>query len=178
MKIWPFIFTLLISVSTQAQSNDECKYFQVISFIRTNSEFNNQIKDYLILNKAFKKANFIDLHISPWIKFIAITQFKDKINSDSVGISKDILTNDRLYFKAYNFEYFKSSLLEKTTNSNEKTFYLTFSKVIGNTLLVEILNYDNGPQMINHFGSGVKVLFIFDKFGIIKTTLFNKVVYN
>jgi hypothetical protein len=178
MKIFVTIFTLLIATHIQAQTNEVCKYFQVLAFIRTNVEFNNQIKEYINFTNRRNKTKFIEFNISPWIKFIEIRQFKDRINPDSIGLNKENVFDDRMYYKTYNFEPFKSIFLEKNTEKNESEFYLTFSKVIGNTLLVEILNFDNHPHIIRRFGSGVKILFIFDQLGLIKTTLFNKVLYN
>jgi len=179
MKILKLIIGLLILNDVHAQvTNDECKYFQIISFIRTNTEFNNQLKNYVTLDKKSKKEKFVELGFSPWIQFIEFRQFKDKIIADSAGISKEVIFNDRLYYKTYYFDPIKSSLLENCTSKSEAKLYLTFSKLIGNTLLVEILDFDNHPNIIRRIGSGVKILFVFDQFGLIKSTLFARIAYN
>lgn len=173
-----FFFSLLMLKNIHAQNSDECKYFQVLSFINTNTEFNKQVKSSLNLYKIKKRTKFIEFNVSPWIMFIEIRQFKDKIHPDSFELDKEIVSNDRLYYKRYNFEPYKSSYLEKTLEKRNASLYLSFSKVIGNTLLVEILNYDNNPKIIKRIGRGVKILFLFDQFGIITRTLFHPVLYN
>jgi hypothetical protein len=169
------IYCIISTINLQAQSVGDCKYFQVISYIRTHEEFNRQIMPFL-LNK--KKTKFLDFNVSPWIQFMEYRQFKEKVNADSLGINRQVISNDRLFFEKYNFAPFKSSFLEKTISNVESKFYLTFSQVIGNSLMVEILNFDNNPHIVRRLGSGVKILFIFDQTGLIEYTLINKVAYN
>jgi hypothetical protein len=179
MKVLSLIFVLFIVGGTSyPQTNDECKYFQVITFIKTNAELNSQIKDFLTLDKKSKKEKFIEINISPWIQFIEFRQFKDKVSADSVDVSKEIISDDRLYYKTYYFEPYRSTFLESTTGKTAAKLYLTFSKMVGNTLLVEILNFDNHPNIIRRIGSGVKILFVFDQAGLIKSTLFARIAYN
>lgn len=178
-KLITVIIVTVIYNNIYAQHSDDCKYFQVLTYIKYNSEFSNQLKPYLDFNRKRDKAKYIDVNVTPWIEFIEIRQFKDSIIADSVRINKEILSNDRLYYQTYNFEPYKSTLLEKNVSRNgDVGLYLTFSRIIGNTLLVEILNSDNQPHRIRRIGKGVKMLFIFDQSGIIKTVLFNRVYYN
>lgn len=178
-KLITVIIAIVIYNNIYAQHSDDCKYFQVLTYIKYNAEFSNQLKTYLEFNRTRNKAKCIDINVTPWIEFIEIRQFKDSVIADSVGINKETLSNDRLYYQTYNFEPYKSTLLEKSVSRNgDVSLYLTFSKVVGNTLLVEILNSDNQPHRIRRIGKGVKILFIFDQSGIIKTSLFNRVYYN
>jgi hypothetical protein len=177
------LLTLGIALMTQsnayAQSNDECKYLQVLTYIKFNSAFNNQLKEYIRLSKPDKRAKTISINVTPWIEFIEVRQFKDSIYADSVGIDKDTLANDRLYYKKYNFEPYKSNFLEAIISKNEMSkLYLTFSKVIGTTLLVEILNFDNRPNRIRRIGRGIKLLFVFSPSGEVKKVFFAGVAYN
>lgn len=178
-KLMIIIIAVAICNNTYAQRSDELKYFQVLTYIKYNTDFSSRLKQYLNFNKTNNKAKYIDVNVTPWIEFIEIRQFKDSIIADSAGINKEILSNDRLYYQTYNFEPYKSTLLEKSVSRNEDVgLYLTFSRVIGNTLLVEILNSDNQPHRIKRMGMGVKILFIFDRSGIIKATLFSNIYYN
>lgn len=177
MKTFLLYILLLVSTCLFSQSNDECKYFTVLTYLKTNTAINKQIKEYTSFWKT-KKFKFLDMNVSPWVEFIEIRQFKDKIIPDSIGLSKEIVSDDRLYYKAYNFEPFKSGLLAETIEENDSKLYLTFSKVIGNTLLIEILNSKNELPRGRRRGGGVKILFVFNPSGAIKTVLLNTVVYN
>lgn len=173
-----FFVTGMISKSIVAQTADECKYFDVISYLKTNIVINNEIKSYRTIPKAEKNSKYLDFNILPWIEFITFEQFKNEANLDSTGIDREVLMNDQLYYDTYHFEPLKSTLLEKTIERNDAKLFLTFSKVIGNTLLAEILNSDNTPHRIRRMGSGVKLLFVFDQQGMIQRVYTYPVLYN
>jgi hypothetical protein len=177
MKTLLLSVLLLVSIDVFSQSNDECKYFTVLTYLNTNKAINKQIKEYYNFGKA-NKSRFLDMNVTAWIEFMEIYEFKNKIIPDSIGLSKEIVSDDRLYFKTYNFEPFKSVLLSETIEENDSKLYLTFSKVIGNSLLIEILTSKNDFPRGRRRGGGVKILFVFNPSGSIKTVLLNTVVYN
>ncbi|MFN8292060.1 MAG: hypothetical protein U0U70_17535 [Chitinophagaceae bacterium] len=178
MKIKLSLLFLFIYGIAHGQNDTECKYLQVVAYMTTNSQFNDQIKTYLTLNKNEKKQKVFEFNVTPWIQFIELREFKNKVSADSTGIEKETIAYEKMFFKKYNFEPYKSSYLEKIFTKNSSRYFLTFSRIINNILLVEILNFENHPKGIRRIGSGVKILFHFDQTEVISKYQITSVHYN
>lgn len=102
----------------------------------------------------------------------------DRVNADSAGISKELINDDKLFYKEYFFNSYKSTLLESTIETNSSKLFLTFSKPTANFLIAEILNFNTVVFRGGKYGHGVKMLFMFDSVGRIKSVLVNSVRYH
>jgi hypothetical protein len=178
MKIVIGFFLIVFNLTTHAQSSDECKYLSVLTYMRTNSKFNKQLKEHLSLKKIEKKQIYFEFNINPVIEFLDILEFKDKLNYDSLSIDKTTFMNDRLFYEKNHFDTFESVFLGQIIEKNSSKYYLTFSKPFGNLLIVEMLNFENRINRVRRFGSGVKILIHFNNNGLIGGVYFNTVMYN
>lgn len=147
----PILFALANPIFSR--STDECKYFQILTYLHTNKKANQQIKKYS-RNLVNKKVKFIEFNVSPWIDFHGIREFKDRI-SDSVGIAKELIVDEKLFFQMYSFNFFKSNILDRIER-NESKLFLSFSKPIGNCLVVELLNFNTEILEVENLGEKLK----------------------
>jgi hypothetical protein len=163
----------------KSQSNDECKYLMVLNYLRTNIKVNERLKLMFVKRKlANKRDKYVDFKISPKVTFMSLGGFRDSLKSSELGISEVLIENyerfrDKYYFSSLNLDF-----LKKIDQANNSQLYLTFSKPIGNFLVVEIGSTDPEIIGIRHFGIGVTLLFIFDSSGFILKVFDQYGVYN
>jgi len=177
LKIILLSFLFVFTKPVFAQSGDECKYFEVLTYLHTNRTINEQIKKYS-LGIVKLKTKFVEFNVSPWVEFLQIVDFRDRANPDNVSISKELINDDKLFYKKYYFDPFKSHLLDSVIERNESKLYLTFSKPIENFLIAEILNFNSEMLRGAKYGRGVRMLFIFNSTGSIKNVIFNNALYH
>ena len=169
-------FLLVLANPIFSQSAEECKYFEILTYLRTTKHVNQQIKEYS--DHLIKtKDKYVEFNVSPWIDFLGIREFRNIVNPDSVGISKELITDEESFYRTYYFKSYKSRLLDSIIERNDSKLFLTFSNPIGNCLVVELLNFNTEMFRGRKFGRGVKMLFIFDTAGGIKNVLFNGLIY-
>jgi hypothetical protein len=176
--ITAILFSLSLG-SAKSQSIDECKYLMVLNYLKTNLTVNERLKLMFVKSKlANKKDKYVEFKISPKIIFISLGGFRDSLKSSELGISSELIESYDRFREKYHFSSFKSDFLKKIAEPNDSQLYLTFSKPIGNFLVVEIGSTD--PEMIGvrQFGIGVTLLFIFDSSGFIQKTFDQYGVYN
>lgn len=178
MRVLIIVFSCWLTLNSNAQTTDECKFLTALAYMRTNEKFNSLLKEYLPLNKVERKTKYVEFNVSSLVEFVEITEFKNKINYDSVPVERTVFTDDRLFYSKYHFEPFKSDFLEALFEKSQARYTLTFSIPIGNILLVEVLNYENLANRARRFGTGVKILFVFDTRGVIASADLNTIVYN
>jgi len=182
MKTFKTLIALIL-VSSQTiliancQTNDECKYLMVLTYLRTNKKINETIKTFFpkISNK---KDKYVDFNLSNRIDFISISAFKDKLNGRDSRINNDLLNDPNLYYKKYFFESFKSEFLDKIFQPNDSKLFLTFSKSVEDYLIVEIGNFNPEVNQKIKFGKGLLMLFEFDTLGVVKDVLISGAAYN
>ena len=83
---------------------------------------------------------------------------------------------DKYYFTSFRSEFL--SELMKQINSTSSVFYLTFSKPVGNILIVFLGN--SNPEFIGvgKAGKGITMLFKFNSSGIIEKVLYYGAAYS
>jgi hypothetical protein len=168
---------LFFVIAVKSQSNDECKYISVLTYLRTNVHANEEIK--IIFNRFIKKKDkFIEFNLSNRIDFIGIQDFKEDLQSDNFGIDTTLINNARLYRVKYFFDSYRSDFLKKIIQQPmESKLFLTFSKPIDNYLIAELGNFDPDINVTTKFGKGLEMLFKFDSSGLIEAILYRGVTY-
>lgn len=163
----------------KSQSNDECRYLMALTYLRTNTQINEEIKGLFSRIKLIKKKDkFVEFHLSNRVDFLSITGFKEDLDSTNFGIGKELINNYKLYHEKYFFESFRSEFLRRIAEPNESKLFLTFSKPVENYLVAEIGNFDPELYQTKKFGLGMKIFFKFDSSGLIENVLYARSAYN
>lgn len=174
------IVIIIFSLSTKSaksQSNDECKYLMVLTYLRTNEQINEHLKGMFFRHKKSKKSKFVEFNLNNQIEFIGIGHFRDSLNSRDYGISKELVNDNKLYRDSFYFERFRLQFLDKLIEPNPSSLYLTFSKSVGNILVAAIGNMDPKLYGVNQWGLGLTMLFKFDSLGLIENVFYYGAAY-
>lgn len=170
---------LFITVISKSQSADECKYLMILTYLRTNTQINEQIKGLFSRIKITKaKDKYVEFNLSNRIDFLNIYDFKEELNSKNIEISKELINEPKLYSKNFFFESFRSEFLKNIMQQNDSKLFLTFSKPVDNYLVAIIGN--SNPELTGTFrmGLGMKMFFKFNSAGLIEDVLYSSAAYN
>ena len=168
--------SMIFCLGARSQSGDECKFLMVLTYLRTNSQIIDHIKSFFP-GAAQKRDKFVEIQVCEGIQFLGISLFKDELSKKDYGISKELITDGKLYREKYYFPSYYSTFLKKIAPVNESKLYLTFSRPIDNYEVVEIGNVV--PVMEGRkFGKALRIFFEFDSDGTIEEVLYARSVYN
>ena len=159
----------LLGISAKSQSQDECKYLMVLTYLRTNTRINDQLKALFFRHKKERRNKiYVDFELSKKVEFIGLNYFKDSVSNEELGINKELISNNDLYLAKYFFQPYESKFLDKLLISNDSGIYLTFSRPVGNYIVAAMGNMN--PEInggVNKFGLSMTMLFEFDSLGIV-----------
>jgi hypothetical protein len=160
-----------------AQSQDDCKYLAVLTYLRTNKDVNSKIKS--VFPKLTKRRTaFVDFNLSSRVDFLGIGVFANKLDSSVHGVSPDSAQNEKQYYEKYFFESYTSDYLEKLIFGSDAKLFLTFSRPVDDYLVAEIGNFDPKVNRKVKMGLGLKMFFKFGSDGSIQHTLYGVSAYN
>ncbi|TAE47184.1 MAG: hypothetical protein EAZ06_09545 [Cytophagales bacterium] len=168
-KIILVIISFFNLISVKSQSNNDCRYLMVITYLKSDSAIIQKVKNTFLGKKKNKVG--LDFSVHKGIQFLDLSSFK--LDSIECKPLLKYLGNEKK-FNPYN-----SVFLEKLKLKSNTTYHLIFSEPIENYLVVEFCNY--APPEINRkikFGLGLRILFRFDEFGIIDYVVSSRVAYN
>jgi hypothetical protein len=171
-----FIFSILANF-IYSQSSDECKYSMTIAYLRTNIQINERIKLFF-RKEVSKKDKYVDFNLSDRIDFFPISYFQEQLNTKDYGIDKELINDSKMYYDRYYFKSFSSEFLSKIKSPNESKLFLTFSKPVGDHLVVELRNYNPALDGNRKFGKAMLIFIRFGSDGIIEDALFSGATYN
>lgn len=174
-----FILFLLAGLSSEGQSNDDCKYLMVLTYLRTNVKANQEIKTVFSRMKVARKNDrFVEFNLSDRIDFLGIDLFKKQLDSTNFGISQEFINDPYKYYEKYFFKSFRSDFLKRTMERNDSKLFLTFSKPVNNLLIAELGYTRPEVKEIRKFGLAIQFLFKFDSTGQIENVLYASTAYN
>jgi len=168
---------VLVESNVKAQSDHECKYLSVITYLRTNVEINDRIKMFFP-GIVKKKEKFIEFNLYDLIGFLGIVGMQKQILEKGFLFDGDSL-NAVSFSKKYFFMPIKSEFLTglKWENNSAKLF-LSFSKPVGNYLMVELTDFDPELTGGRKFGNAMQFFFKFSSSGVIEDKLYAGSAYN
>jgi hypothetical protein len=174
------IASLLLCKHGSSQITDGYKYLMILNYLHSDSITKAQIKNLFITRKLkkYRKNLNTDFNIVDKIEFVDIGGFKDSLVSSELGISQDLINDYNRYREIYYFDRFESPFLKKLSTSSTGSLYLSFSKPIGNYVIVVLA--DGNPELtgVRQFCMAKTFLFIFDSSGFIKRVLSHAAAYN
>jgi hypothetical protein len=175
------LIPLLLSIKSNSQSSDDFKYLMILNYLHSDSTIIETIKGlYSQVKLISKKTKHVEFNIISRVEFFYLSTFRfhDSLKSSELGIDQNLIDNYKLYRDEFYFTPFESSFLKKVSYSNSSPLFLTFSKPIGNYVIVELCDRKNEPDSIRRFGLTMSILFIFDSTGFIKRISIQSGVYN
>ena len=174
IRIYFFVCFHLLSVYAHSQ-NDTLKYQTVLSYLDTNKASQNIIR--AVFKDFIKKKQPIKFRISPWVKFMLISRFKDKIQPADYLLTETQVNDYNQYLRDYNFDTFISEFLKSKDKVTNNRLFLSFSKPLNNYLIVEICSRDPGTGWCD-YATYMGILFRFDTIGHIETFITKQGVAN
>ena len=163
--------------SAKSQSNEDCKYLSVLTYCRTNTDVNKKIKLFFP-SLVTKKEKYVEFNVSDRIEFLDVSYFKDKLVQGHYGINEDLLANAQEYRKKFYFEPYQSELLKNLVQRNQSKLFLTFSKPVGDWLVVQLAAFDPELKRTVKFGKAMLILFKFNSVGRIEDVMYAGAAYN
>ena len=82
------------------------------------------------------------------------------------------------YRKQYYFDTYRSEYLKQLMDPNDSKLFLTFSKPVGNFLIIEIGSMNPENYSIRQFGLGMTILFTFNSSGLVDEIFYSAAAYN
>lgn len=172
-----FLLFSLFANSIYSQSSDDCKYSMTITYLRTNIQINERIK-HLFPKAVNKKDTYVDFNLSDRIDFLQISYFQEQLSMKDYGIDKELIKDSKMYYDKYYFKSFSSEFLNKIKSPNESKLFLTFSKPVGDHLVVELRNYNPALDESGKLGKAMLIFIRFGSDGTIEDALFAGAAYN
>lgn len=172
---------LLLSYNSRAQSSEDFKYLMILNYLNSDSTIIEKIKGlYKQIGLISKKEKHVDFKIVDTVAFFYLSTFKfhDTLKSSELGIEQTLIDSSNLYREKFYFEPYESPFLKRLSSRKDSPLYLTFSKPIGNYVIVELNNKRNNPIGMRKVGLAMSILFIFDTDGFIQRTSIQSGVYN
>ena len=185
MKIKNAILSLtllmIFSNNSNAQSTEDFKYLMILNYLNSDSAIIEKIKGlYRQIGLISKKEKHVDFKIVDTVEFFYLSTFRhhDTLKSSELGLEQSLIDSSNLYREKFYFEPYESQFLKRVSFRKDSHLYLTFSKPVGNYVIVELNNKRNNPRSIRKTGVAMSILFIFDTNGFIERTSIQSGVYN
>lgn len=154
------------------------KYLISIIYIKSNDALKDEIRSFFKKDIP-KKSSEISFHVSDKITFIDVYPYRDEIApilNSKLGFS--VFDSKEGFKKNYMFEPVESGYMKELLPTSSQNLTLQFSKPIDNFLVAELMNFDSNKTNGIKFGKGLRMLFVFNKKGLVDRVYTKSFIYN
>jgi hypothetical protein len=155
-------------LATSAYAQIDNRYLVSVIYLNTNKNIADRVNRFFD-NVVSERSKSIPFYIDDSVRFIDVKPF-------IALVKKETLDSEHVLEAENKFSPVKTDFLGQLIPAGEDKLILIFSKIYGNMLAAEVTTSDPSGKI--RFGSGYRILFVFDDRGMVSKTYEQAFLYN